>query len=340
MMIERLEEEFSDPALIRLLAKIASACTEISDAIRVQAIDDSKDGSGNLSGRAESTNVQGEEQMKLDIYSHDVFVKACKESNSCVGLISEEMEEYIDLRGGGERGERGLAPSSSSDQIHDGGQELGEEKKYIVAFDPLDGSSNVAYGVSVGQPARGTLEIQIEEVLKPQTGRNVMCAGYCVYGSSTDLVIATRKNTRVVGWTLDPSSNTYVKTRADISIPQRGKIYSINEGYEHKFSEGMKRYIRDCKESSSMTARYVGSMVADVHRTLLAGGTFHYPLGKLRMLYECFPMALMIEVAGGLSISDTGSNTLDSAVESIHERGAIHLGSKENMDDLKKCLRL
>jgi len=356
MMIERLEEEFSDPALIRLMAKIASACTEISDAIRVQAIDDSKDGSGNLSGRAESTNVQGEEQMKLDIYSHDVFVKACKESNSCVGLISEEVEEYIDLRGGGERGERGkrgeqkgLAPSSSSDQIHDGGQELGEEKKYIVAFDPLDGSSNVAYGVSVGSifsvfeyktTGEGDTRNPIEEVLKPQTGRNVMCAGYCVYGSSTDLVIATRKNTRVVGWTLDPSSNTYVKTRADISIPQRGKIYSINEGYEHKFSEGMKRYIRDCKESSSMTARYVGSMVADVHRTLLAGGTFHYPLGKLRMLYECFPMALMIEVAGGLSISDTGSNTLDSAVESIHERGAIHLGSKENMDDLKKCLRL
>ena len=354
MMIERLEEEFSDPALIRLMAKIASACTEISDAIRVQAIDDSKDGSGNLSGRAESTNVQGEEQMKLDIYSHDVFVKACKESNSCVGLISEEVEEYIDLReGGGERGKRGeqegLAPSSSSDQIHDGGQELGEEKKYIVAFDPLDGSSNVAYGVSVGSifsvfeyktTGEGDTRNPIEEVLKPQTGRNVMCAGYCVYGSSTDLVIATRKNTRVVGWTLDPSSNTYVKTRADISIPQRGKIYSINEGYEHKFSEGMKRYIRDCKESSSMTARYVGSMVADVHRTLLAGGTFHYPLGKLRMLYECFPMALMIEVAGGLSISDTGSNTLDSAVESIHERGAIHLGSKENMDDLKKCLRL
>ena len=97
-----------------------------------------------------------------------------------------------------------------------------------------------------------------------------------------------------------------MKTRADISIPQRGKIYSINEGYEHKFSEGMKRYIRDCKESSSMTARYVGSMVADVHRTLLAGGTFHYQLGKLRMLSECFPMELMIEGAGGLSSSDTG----------------------------------
>jgi len=341
-----LEEEISDPALIRLMAKIASACTEISDAIRVQAIDDSKDGTGNLSGRAESTNVQGEEQMKLDIYSHDVFVKACKESNACVGLISEEVEEYIDLRGEGERKE--LSPSSSSDKKR-GGQELGEEKKYIVAFDPLDGSSNVAYGVSVGSifsvfeyktTGEGDTRNPIEEVLKPQTGRNVMCAGYCVYGSSTDLVIATRKNTRVVGWTLDPSSNTYVKTRANISIPQRGKIYSINEGYEHKFSEGMKKYIRDCKDSSSMTARYVGSMVADVHRTLLAGGSFHYPLGKLRMLYECFPMALVIEVAGGLSISDTGSNTLDSAVESIHERGAIHLGSKENMDELKKCLGL
>ena len=174
MMIERLEEEFSDPALIRLMAKIASACTEISDAIRVQAIDDSKDGSGNLSGRAESTNVQGEEQMKLDIYSHDVFVKACKESNSCVGLISEEVEEYIDLRGGG-GGERGKEENKKdsrlrlSDQIHDGGQELGVEKKYIVAFDPLDGSSNVAYGVSLGSifsvfeyktTARGTLEIQ------------------------------------------------------------------------------------------------------------------------------------------------------------------------------------
>ena len=346
-MIERLEEEFSDPALIRLMEKIASACTEISDAIRVQAIDDSKGGTGSLSGRANSTNIQGEEQMKLDIYSHDVFEKACRESNACIGLISEEVEEYIDLRGVEQGEQQQLAPSSS-DQQHKG-HELGEEKKYIVAFDPLDGSSNVAYGVSVGSifsvfeyktTGEGDTRNPIEEVLKPQTGRNVMCAGYCVYGSSTDLVIATRKNTRVVGWTLDPSSNTYVKTRADISIPQRGKIYSINEGYEHKFSEGMKRYIRDCKESSSMTARYVGSMVADVHRTLLAGGTFHYPLGKLRMLYECFPMALMIEVAGGLSISDTGSNTLDSAVESIHERGAIHLGSKENMDDLKKCLRL
>ena len=351
-MIERLEEEFSDPALIRLMEKIASACTEISDAIRVQAIDDSKGGTGSLSGRANSTNIQGEEQMKLDIYSHDVFEKACRESNACIGLISEEVEEYIDLRGVEQGEQQQLAPSSS-DQQHKG-HELGEEKKYIVAFDPLDGSSNVAYGVSVGSifsvfeynkttaknDGEGNTRNPIEEVLKPQTGRNVMCAGYCVYGSSTDLVIATRKNTRVVGWTLDPFSKTYVKTRANISIPMRGKIYSINEGYEHKFSEGMKKYIRDCKDSPTMMARYVGSMVADVHRTLLAGGTFHYPLGKLRMLYECFPMALVIEVAGGLSISDTGSNTLDSAVASIHERGAIHLGSKENMDDLKKCLGL
>ena len=350
-MIERLEEEFSDPALIRLMEKIASACTEISDAIRVQAIDDSKGGTGSLSGRANSTNIQREEQMKLDIYSHDVFEKACRESNACIGLISEEVEEYIDLRGVEQGEQQQLAPSSS-DQQHKG-HELGEEKKYIVAFDPLDGSSNVAYGVSVGSifsvfeykttaknDGEGNTRNPIEEVLKPQTGRNVMCAGYCVYGSSTDLVIATRKNTRVVGWTLDPFSKTYVKTRANISIPMRGKIYSINEGYEHKFSEGMKKYIRDCKDSPTMMARYVGSMVADVHRTLLAGGTFHYPLGKLRMLYECFPMALVIEVAGGLSISDTGSNTLDSAVASIHERGAIHLGSKENMDDLKKCLGL
>jgi len=335
--IDCLEEEFKCPILVRLIDKIASACAVISEAIRKQAIGN---GTENLSGKAESTNVQGEDQYKLDIYSHEVFAKACEEANACVGLISEEVEEYIDLLK--KRKEGGLLSTSSSSPSSSSSVDEDEEKKYVVAFDPLDGSSNVAYGVSVGS-IFSIFEYKkgggnpIDVVLKPKTGRDVLCAGYCVYGSSTDLVVVTRENTRVVGWTLDPPSKTFVKTRKEITMPQRGKIYSINEGYEHEFSEGMTKYIRDCKASKNITARYVGSMVADVHRTLLAGGTFHYPLGKLRMLYECFPMALVIEVAGGLSISNTGLNTLDSSVDSIHERGAIHLG-KEDVEDLKRCL--
>ena len=305
-----------------VLQSISVACKQIASLVQ-------RAGLAGMTGLAGEQNVQGEDQKKLDVISNEVFCDTLRLSGRTGVIASEEEDVPVAV-----------------EETYAG--------NYVCVFDPLDGSSNVAYGVSVGSifsvfeynkttaknDGEGNTRSPIEEVLKPQTGRNVMCAGYCVYGSSTDLVIATRKNTRVVGWTLDPFSKTYVKTRANISIPMRGKIYSINEGYEHKFSEGMKKYIRDCKDSPTMMARYVGSMVADVHRTLLAGGTFHYPLGKLRMLYECFPMAFVIEVAGGLSISDTGSNTLDSAVASIHERGAIHLGSKENMDDLKKCLGL
>ena len=339
-IIEYLDDEIADPALKRLLENIAQACAEISHAIRVQAIDTSNGGT-NLSGSAESINVQGEQQMKVDIFAHEVFAKACKDSRTCVGLISEEMEDFIDLRE--EIGESKSDAKGESTSKTEGA----DERKYIVAFDPLDGSTNVAYGVSVGSIfsvfacKKGVSNSHpMSEVLKPATGRDILCAGYCVYGSSTDLIVSTRNNSRVVGWTLDPTSKSYLKTRKDIRIPSKGKIYSINEGYEHKFCEGMKGYIRECKSSANFTARYVGSMVADVHRTLLAGGTFHYPLCKLRMLYECFPMALVIEVSGGKSICDKVLDTLDSSVDSIHQRGAIHLGSKEGIAQLKKFLML
>jgi fructose-1,6-bisphosphatase I len=276
----------------------------------------------NLIGLAGETNVQGEEQKKLDVLSNDIMINSLRASGKTAVLVSEENEEAIII----EDRYRG---------------------KYCVVFDPLDGSSNIDAGVNIGTifgiyhindvNAKGT----VQDVLKP--GSQMVAAGYCMYGSSANLVLSTGNG--VHGFTLDPGLGEFILTHPGIKIPPRGKIYSFNEGNSVYFHPPVINYLNSIKFPPSgkapYSARYIGSMVADVHRTLLYGGIFGYPddkkskSGKLRLLYEAFPMAYLIEQAGGLATTGT-KRILDVQPTQIHERCPVFLGSKEDVQDLLK----
>ncbi|KAG8920727.1 Fructose-1,6-bisphosphatase [Tulasnella sp. 417] len=274
----------------------------------------------NLVGLAGETNVQGEEQKKLDVLSNDIMVNALRASGKTAVLVSEELDEAIII----EKRLRG---------------------KYCVVFDPLDGSSNIDAGVNIGtifgiyklkEGSEGT----INDVLQP--GKDMVAAGYTMYGSSANLVLTTGQG--VNGYTLDNALGEFILTHPDIKIPQRGKIYSFNEGNSMYFHEPVIKYLESIKYPKSgkapYSARYIGSMVADVHRTLLYGGIFGYPndkktkTGKLRLLYEAFPMAMLTEQAGGVATTGT-QRILDIVPTEIHQRCPVFLGSKEDVEDLK-----
>ncbi|QRW01532.1 fructose-1,6-bisphosphatase I [Ceratobasidium sp. AG-Ba] len=257
----------------------------------------------NLVGLAGETNVQGEEQKKLDVLADDIMVNALRACGKTSVLVSEEREEAVIVE----------------DRL---------KGKYCVVFDPLDGSSNIDAGVNIGtifgiykvkEGSKGT----IDDVLRP--GSEMVAAGYTMYGSSANLVLTMGNG--VNGYTLDNALGEFILTHPDIKIPPRGKIYSFNEVPK----SGKAPY----------SARYIGSMVADVHRTLLYGGIFGYPddkkskSGKLRILYEAFPMAMLTEQAGGVAITGTG-RILDIKPTSIHQRCPVFLGSKEDVEDLAK----
>ncbi|KAG6526105.1 hypothetical protein ZIOFF_016082 [Zingiber officinale] len=305
-------------------------------------------GLAKLLGLAGETNVQGEEQKKLDVLSNEVFVKALISSGRTCILVSEEDEEatFVDpsLRG-----------------------------KYCVVFDPLDGSSNIDCGVSIGTVGfyfythnifgiymvKDKENVTIDDVLQP--GKNMLAAGYCMYGSSCMLVLSTGSG--VNGFTLDPSLGEFILTHPYIKIPKKGKIYSVNEGNAKNWDRPTTkcvylfiqfpqiflhslffRYVEKCKfpddGSSPKSLRYVGSMVADVHRTLLYGGIFLYPSdkkspdGKLRVLYEVFPMSFLMEQAGGQSFTGK-QRALDLVPTKIHERSPIFLGSYDDVEEIK-----
>ncbi|KAF9005649.1 fructose-1,6-bisphosphatase [Cyathus striatus] len=269
----------------------------------------------NLVGLAGETNVQGEEQKKLDVLSNDIMVNALRASGKTAVLVSEELEDAIII-------------------------EERYKGKYCVVFDPLDGSSNIDAGVNIGTifgiyrivtaDSTGT----IEDVLRP--GSEMVAAGYTMYGSSANLVLSTGSG--VNGYTLDASLGEFILTHPNITIPSRGKIYSFNEGNSMYFHPPVTAYL------NSINARYIGSMVADVHRTLLYGGIFGYPSdkksksGKLRLLYEAFPMAFLIEQAGGIATTGT-KRILDIVPTSIHERCPVFLGSKDDVQDLMKFFK-
>ncbi|KAI0341815.1 fructose-1,6-bisphosphatase [Trametopsis cervina] len=274
----------------------------------------------NLVGLAGDTNIQGEEQKKLDVLSNDIMVNSLRASGKTAVLVSEELEDAIII----------------------------EDKfkgKYCVVFDPLDGSSNIDAGVNIGTifgiyqiapESKGT----ISDVLRP--GSEMVAAGYTMYGSSANLVLSTGNG--VNGYTLDAALGEFILTHPNITIPSRGKIYSINEGNSMYYYPPVVNYLNSIKYPANgkpYSARYIGSMVADVHRTLLYGGIFGYPddkkskKGKLRLLYEAFPMAFLTEQAGG--IATTGKQrVLDVVPTSIHERCPIFLGSKDDVNDLIK----
>ncbi|KAH7732191.1 FBP-1 protein [Aphelenchoides avenae] len=303
--------------LTNLLTSLLTAVKAISTAVR-------KAGLAQLYGLAGNTNVQGEDVKKLDVLSNELMINMLKSSYTVCVLVSEENETVIEV-------------------------ETSKQGKYIVAFDPLDGSSNIDCLVSIGTifgifRKDHDSPVKQEDILQP--GRNMVAAGYALYGSATMVVLSTN-GSGVNGFTLDPSVGEFMLTNPNMQCPKKGKIYSINEGYAKKWSKGITEYIRTRKfpeeGKSALGQRYVGSMVADVHRTLLYGGIFMYPAtsdapnGKLRLMYECNPMAFILENAGGLAVSGKG-RILDIQPEKIHQRSPIFLGSKEDVEELQSYL--
>jgi fructose-1,6-bisphosphatase I len=277
-----------------------------------------KAGLVDIIGRSGDVNIQGENQQKLDVYADEVFISALLSSGECCGVATEENQSEIVFS-----------------------ETFASKGKYIVCIDPLDGSSNIDFNVSVGTifsiyrriTQRGE-KVRNEDFL--QEGSKQVAAGYIVYGSSTMLVYSTGNG--VNGFTLDPSIGEFCLSHPDIRTPEDGSIYSVNEGNYIHFPSGIKKYIKYCQEKDEeshrpYTSRYIGSLVSDFHRNLLCGGIFLYPanekapLGKLRLVYECNPIAFIAEQAGGLA-SDGKQNILNITPSTLHQRSPFYVGSK------------
>lgn len=274
-------------------------------------------GLAGITGAYGSENVQGEEQQNLDVAANIRFTRALKKGGEVAAIISEEDEDIIDLNN----------PRS----------------KYIIAIDPLDGSSNIDVNVSIGtifsiyrriSPAGSP--VQEEDVL--QAGKHQVAAGYILYGSSTMFVYTTGKG--VNGFTYEPSLGEYILSHQDMKMPKDGSVYSVNEGSYKSFDDGVKDYIEKCKDRG-YSARYIGSLVADFHRNLLKGGIYIYPStekapnGKLRLMYECNALAMIAEQAGGKA-TDGKQRILDIQPESLHQRVPFFAGSKHMVEEASK----
>ena len=289
-----------------------------------------KAGLVDILGDAGTVNVQGEEVKKLDVYANNQFMGVLRQGISCAGIASEELDEWVGFD-----------------------DPLSRASKYVCLFDPLDGSSNIDVNVSIGTifsvyrrlSERGTPVVP-EDFLQP--GIRQLAAGYIVYGSSTMLLYATRRG--VNGFTLDPSIGEFCLSHPDIKCPERGQIYSVNHGNFFQYRPGVQQYITACQQKSKSnggpyTQRYIGSMVADMHRNLIKGGIFLYPgtsenpSGKLRLTYECNPFAFIVEVAGGRSSNGEGVSILEVAPMGLHQRVPFFAGSKQMMDELDTFLK-
>ncbi len=279
-------------------------------------------GLADILGQHGATNVQGEEQMKLDVFANDTLINILKNCTECAGIASEENDDHLSYE-----------------------DTYSRNSKYVVLFDPLDGSSNIDVNASIGTIF--AIYRRVSPLGEPctqedflQKGRNLMAAGYIIYGSSTMMVYATKLG--VNGFTLEPAIGEFCLSHPNMKCPEKGKIYSINQGNSVKYDEGMMSYLTYCMESNKeegrpYSQRYIGSMVADMHRTLIKGGIFIYPgdksapKGKLRLLYECNPMGFIIEAAGGRAT--TGSqDVLDVQPTELHQRVPIFIGSKNMVD--------
>lgn len=273
-----------------------------------------------LLGATGETNVQGEEVQKLDDYANNTLVNTMNTGGHLTAMASEEIEDIIRIPDGYPKG------------------------PYLLLFDPLDGSSNIDVNISVGtifsilrcKPKEDGSDVEVEDFLKP--GSEQVCSGYVIYGSSTVLVYTTGHG--VHGFTLDPSVGEFLLSHKDIKMPERGKIYSINEANARHWHPGTTEYINKIKsgDERTKTARYVGSLVADFHRNLLKGGIFLYPTdtksvkGKLRLLYEANPLAFIAEQAGGAA--STGDQAImDVEPTELHQRVSLIIGSKEDVEE-------
>lgn len=294
---------FATGELSQLLRDIALASKIINHEINRAGLID-------IAGSAGSGNVQGETQQKLDVVANIRFIRALKNGGEVCALISEEDEDII----------------------HTGNV----NGKYVVAIDPLDGSSNIDVNVSIGtifSIYRRISPVGSEATLDDflQGGRRQVAAGYVLYGSSTILVFTTGQG--VSGFTYDSSLGEYILSHNDICQPTNGSIFSCNDGNFDDYSPAVQTYLLACKKQR-LTGRYIGSLVADFHRNLIKGGIYLYPstvkspLGKLRLLYECYPMAFIAEQAGGKA-TDGQRCILDVRPVSLHQRSVLYIGSTD-----------
>jgi fructose-1,6-bisphosphatase I len=300
--------------------ELSGLLRDIGLASKIISREVNKAGLADITGIAGNENASGEAQQKLDIMADNLLISCLKNSGECCGIASEENDTFV--------------------PIHSSGN-----AKYVVIFDPLDGSSNIDVNVSIGtifaiyrRKSTGA-EVQLEDFL--QSGTEQVAAGYVLYGSSTMLVYTTGKG--VNGFTLDPSIGEFCLSHPDIKLPEKADIYSVNHSAYREFEPGVKKFIDNCIEDA-FKFRYIGSMVADVHRTLLKGGIFMYPgtekatNGKLRLLYECNPLSFIIEQAGGKA-SDGRSRILEQKAEKLHQRTPVYIGSSQLVEKVKKLIQ-
>ncbi len=307
---------------------LSSLLASIQLATKIVNREINKAGLVDITGAVGTENVQGEAQQKLDVYANDVFKAALEARDRVCGVASEEEDEAVSFN-----------------------KELNKNAKYVVLMDPLDGSSNIDVNVSVGTifsiyrrvSPIGTTPTEADFL---QPGHKQVAAGYVIYGSSTMLVYSTGNG--VNGFTYDPSIGSFCLSHENMMIPDEGRIYSINEGNYIRFPAGVKKYIKYCQENvpednRPYVSRYIGSLVSDFHRNLLKGGIYmypsiaNYPQGKLRLLYECNPIAFLMEQAGGVA-TDGSQRILDIEPTELHQRAPFFVGSKPMVDTLQQFL--
>jgi len=308
--------------------ELSALLSDLTMAAKVISLEVNKAGLVDVLGYTGDQNVHGEKVKKLDMFAHEMMIHAMNHGGHLAVMASEEEEDIIHI----------------PERHHIG--------KYVLLFDPLDGSSNIDANVSIGtifsiykrispEGEPGTME----DCLQP--GNKQVAAGYVVYGSSTIMVYTVGEG--VHGFTLDPAFGEFLLSHPNIQTPKTANIYSLNEGNYKYWHKGLKKYIKyvqdaDDRRGKPYSARYIGSMVADIHRNLLYGGIFIYPAdrrspnGKLRLLYECNPMAFIVEQAGGRAI-DGKRRILDIKPKALHQRIPIYIGSKNAVDMVEKFLK-
>jgi fructose-1,6-bisphosphatase I len=314
-------------AFPRATGELSALLRDIGLAAKRVNVEVNKAGLVDILGDAGSINVQGEDVKKLDVFANNQFMGVLQHGISCAGIASEELDDVVIFN-----------------------DPVSNNSKYVVLFDPLDGSGNIDVNVSIGTIF--SVYRRVSEIGKPATeadflqpGIKQIAAGYVVYGSSTMLVYATRRG--VNGFTLDQSIGEFCLSHPDIKVPDFGLIYSVNHGHFFRYPLGVRKYITLCQEKTKAnggpyTQRYIGSMVADVHRNLIKGGIFMYPgttdkpKGKLRLLYECNPFAFIVEVAGGRATNGT-QRILEVVPTQLHERSPLFIGSGGMMSELEAC---
>ena len=303
--------------------ELTALLRDIGVAAKIVNREVNKAGLVNILGMDGSQNSSGDIVQKMDIYANEKLIECLRNSGECCAIASEELENFVEIP-----------------PVND------KPSKYIVVFDPLDGSSNIDVNVSVGtifgiyrRQTDPSVSVSMEDFL--QKGTAMVAAGYVLYGTSTLLVYTTGNG--VNGFTLDPSIGEFCLSHRDIKMPKSGQFYSVNQGYYLKFDVEMRRYIDHCSDMN-YSLRYIGSMVSDIHRILFQGGIFlypntrKYPKGKLRLLYECAPLSFVVEQAGGKAITLGRNRVMEIQPKNLHQNITIALGSYDMVCEMEEFL--